>query len=163
MNNESFSTTILVDQTPEQVFNAVIDPRAWWSEGIEGTTDKVNGEFLQHYKDVHVVKLKVIELVPGQRIVWQVLENYFNFTKDSTEWKGTKVVFEISKKGKQTQLTFTHDGLVPAYECFTICTEAWDNYITGSLKDLITTGKGKPNPKEGGFNGQLVEKYKLQN
>jgi hypothetical protein len=70
--------------------------------------------------------------------------------------------FEINKKGKQTELVFTHIGLVPDYECFNICSEGWANYIDGSLKNLITTGKGQPNPKEGkGFNAQIVEKWNL--
>jgi hypothetical protein len=163
MNNESYTTTVLVDQSPEHVFNAVNNPRAWWSEDIEGVTDKLNGEFLHHYKDVHVAKMKIVELIPGKKVVWQVLDNHFNFTKDTTEWKGTKIIFEIEKKGHQAQLTFTHLGLVPAYECYDICTDAWGNYIKGSLTDLITKGKGKPNPKEGGFNNEILEKYKLKN
>ena len=43
MSNLSFATTILVDQTPEQAFAAIINVRGWWSEDIEGTTD-VTGE-----------------------------------------------------------------------------------------------------------------------
>ena len=42
-----------VDQTPEEVFNAINNPRGWWSEEIEGSTDKLNDEFNYHYKDVH--------------------------------------------------------------------------------------------------------------
>ncbi len=55
---------------------------------------------------------------------------------------------DIEKKGNQTQLTFTHLGLVPAYECYNICNDAWGNYIRSSLKGRIATGKGKPNPKK---------------
>jgi hypothetical protein len=56
--------------------------------------------------------------------------------------------FEICKEGDKTQLTFTHIGLVPEYECYNICTDSWGNYIKGSLKSLIETGKGNPNPYE---------------
>jgi hypothetical protein len=58
---------------------------------------------------------------------------------------GTDVVFEISKIGGNTVVQFTHVGLVPAYECYDICSNAWGSYITGSLRDLITIGKGQPN------------------
>lgn len=163
MDNKSYSASFVVDQTPEQVFHAVNDPRAWWSEGIEGITDKAGAEFSHRYKDVHIVKLKVAELIPGKKVVWEVLANYFSFIKDQTEWVGTKIIFEIDQKDNKTQLTFTHLGLVPAYECYSICTDAWGNYIKNSLYELVTKGKGKPNPKEGGFNEQIVEKYKLQN
>ena len=56
--------------------------------------------------------------------------------------------FEIARKGDKTEVRFTHFGLVPAYECFNVCSDAWGKYIRGSLRDLITTGKGQPNPIE---------------
>jgi hypothetical protein len=80
--------------------------------------------------------------------VWLVEDNYFNFTEDNAEWKGTKVIFEIAKNGDKTGILFTHEGLVPAYECFEICSNAWGSYINGSLRKLIATGIGTPNPKE---------------
>ena len=83
-----------------------------------------------------------------KRVAWLVTDNYFSFTEDKTEWKGTKVVFEIAKKGAQTEIHFRHEGLVPAYECYNVCSDAWGSYIRGSLKSLIATGKGSPNPKE---------------
>jgi len=162
MKPADFATTILVDQTPEQVFKAIKNISAWWSEGIEGSTDKLNDEFIYHYKDIHFSKMKLIELVPNKRVVWQVLDNYFKFTEDKSEWIGTKLVFDISQKNDQTEISFTHQGLVPQYECYEVCREAWTNYINDSLRDLITTGKGQPNPKEEhGFNAQLAEKWKL--
>ena len=145
MATADFTTTIVVDQAPGEVFNAVTDPRAWWSEEIEGSTEKLNDEFMYHYEDVHRCKMKLIEVVPGKKVVWQVLDNYFRFTKDKSEWTGTKIIFEISEKNGKTQLQFTHLGLVPAYECYDICRNAWSNYIQNSLCNLITTGKGEPN------------------
>jgi len=158
----SFSTTFLVDQTPKEVFNAVTNPRGWWSEEIEGNTAKLNEEFLYHFKDVHVTKLKLIEVVPDKKVVWLVLDNYFDFTEDKTEWKDTKIIFEITEKEGKTQLQFTHLGLVPDYECYKICFDAWSNYINNSLRNLIVTGKGTPNPKEGGFNAELLKKWEIQ-
>ena len=163
MNTSDFNTTLLVAQSPKEAFDAIINLRGWWSEDIEGDTDKPGGEFLYHYKDMHYCKMKLIELVPDQKVVWLVLDNYFKFTKDKSEWKGTKLVFIISQKDNQTEIRFTHEGLVPQYECYEVCREAWTNYITNSLRNLITTGKGQPNPKEGdGFNAQLVEKWSLE-
>ncbi|MEO6548620.1 MAG: hypothetical protein ABIN94_11495 [Ferruginibacter sp.] len=46
------------------------------------------------------------------------------------------------------QIRFTHLGLVPEYECFEVCRDAWTNYIQKSLYNLITTGKGQPNGKD---------------
>lgn len=161
MTTSDFTTTIVVDKSPNEVFEAINNVRAWWSECVEGSTDQLNAEFLYYYKDVHISKMKIVTFVPNQKVVWQVLENHFNFTKDSTEWNGTQIVYEIFEKGKQTELHFTHVGLVPSYECYDVCHDAWTSYIQGSLKDLITTGKGRPNAKEGGLNAELIEKWKL--
>jgi len=148
MENQNFTTTILVDQTPEEVFNAINNVRAWWSEEIEGNTEHLNDEFTYHYIDVHRCKMKIIESVPGKKIVWLCTDNYFNFTKDKSEWIGTKIIFEISQQDGKTQLRFTHEGLVPEYECYSACVNGWTQYITQSLPDLITKGKGQPNSKE---------------
>jgi hypothetical protein len=142
---KDFTTTILVDQTPKHAFDAINHVRGWWSEEIEGGTEKLNDEFTYHYQDVHNCKIKLVEVIPDKKVVWFVLDNYFNFTKDKSEWKDTKVVFEISEKDNKTQIRFTHLGLVPEYECFDICQNAWSQYIQKSLYILITTGEGQPN------------------
>ncbi len=162
MKDQNFTTTLLVDQSPEEVFRAVTNVRGWWSEDVEGGTDKLNDEFLYYYKDVHISKMRITELIPGKKVVWDVLKNHFSFTSDHSEWTGTKVIFEISNAGSKTELRFTHLGLVPEFECYNICLEGWGNYINKSLNSLITTGKGQPNPKEGGFNAGQVVKWKLK-
>ena len=159
MENKDLTITILVDATPKQAFDAINNVRGWWSEEIEGDTDKLNAVFDYHYKDVHRCKMKITELVPDKKVVWLVLENHFNFIQDNSEWVGNKISFEISEKDGKTQVHFTQFGLVPQYECYDVCDEAWTNYITRSLRDLITTGKGQPNKKEDDlFNSKLVEK-----
>jgi hypothetical protein len=45
MKNPDFTTTISVDQTPKEVFDAINNVRGWWSEEIEGGTDKIGDEF----------------------------------------------------------------------------------------------------------------------
>ncbi len=148
MNDQNFTTSFTVDQTPEEVFNAINNVRGWWTKEIEGDTDKLGEEFKYHHKDLHRCTMKITELIPGKKVVWHVLDNYFSFTKDKTEWTDTDIIFEISQKGDQTELHFTHVGLVPEYECYSACKEGWSNYINNSLHDLITTGKGKPNVGE---------------
>ncbi|MES1223209.1 MAG: SRPBCC domain-containing protein [Bacteroidota bacterium] len=147
MHTPDFTTAILVDQTSAEAFNAINHVRGWWSEEIEGSTNKLNEEFNYHYEDVHRCKMRIIEFVPNEKIVWLVLDNFFKFTKDKSEWKGTKIIFDITGKDNKTQVRMTHLGLVPQYECYEICRDAWSNYIQNSLRNLITTGKGKPNGK----------------
>lgn len=145
MSTSDFSTVIQVEQSAEEVFNAIANVRGWWSEEIEGDSAKLNDEFNYHYEDIHRCKIRLTEVIPNQKIVWLVEQNYFKFTEDKTEWTGTKPTFEITEKDGKTALKFTHVGLVPDYECFQICRDSWTNYIQNSLKKLITTGKGEPN------------------
>jgi len=148
MTTPDFNTTFSVDQTPNEVFNAVTNVRGWWSENIEGGTAQLNDEFTYAVRNLHTCKMRLIEVIPGKKVVWLVLENYFSFTKDKTEWTGTKIEFEIAEKENKTHVHFTHRGLVPEFECYDICFDAWSGYIKNSLRSLITTGKGQPNPRE---------------
>ncbi len=147
--NKNYTTSVTVDQTPDEVYKAVIDPRGWWSQAIEGVTDQVGSVFYYHYQDVHHCTIKVTELIPGKKVSWHVLESYMNFVKDEKEWAGTDIVFEISEKDSKTVLHFTHVGLAPELECYSVCFDAWKTYINGSLRDLIITGKGSPNVGKG--------------
>jgi len=148
METQDFSTSFTVDQTPAEVFSAVTNVRGWWSERIDGGTAQLNDEFTYQRWDLHKCTMRLTEVIPNKRVVWLVLDNYFSFTKDQSEWVGNTIEFDITEKDGKTELRFTQHGLVPAYECYDICFNAWTSYIQGSLKDLITTGKGQPNPKE---------------
>ena len=118
--------------------------------------------FFYHYKDIHLCKLKLIEMEPDRKLVYLVIDNEFNFVKDKTEWVNTQLVFDIIPEGEGAKITFTHQGLVPDYECYQVCNDAWTGYITKSLRDFIETGKGAPNPKDKeGFNAQLAKKWGL--
>ncbi len=148
MSAQNYTTTFLVDRTPEEVFDAINNVRGWWSEEIEGNTDQLGAEFKFHYQDVHRSTHKITDFVPDKKVVWHTTDSRLNSFKDKTEWNGTDVVCEITKKGDKTELRFTHVGLIPAFECYGDCSGAWGFYINDSLRSLITTGKGQPNQKE---------------
>ena len=97
---------------------------------------------------MHYSKQKLIEVIPGKKVVWFVTDSKLNFVKDKNEWTGTQVVFEITEYGNKTELRFTHVGLTPQYECYGACSNAWCGYINNSLNSLITTGAGQPTEKE---------------
>ena len=145
--DNDFCTTFSVDQTPEEVFVAINDVRGWWGADIEGSTDSL-GEFTYRHEDVHRCRIRVTELVPGERVVWRVVDNFFAFTEDKTEWIGTEIHFDIDRWDDKTELVFTHHGLVADYECFDVCSNAWGFYVNTSLRGLIRTGQGLPNKKD---------------
>lgn len=160
--SQDFSATIIVNRSAAEAYNAIKNFRGWWSEEIEGNTDELNEIFFYHYKDIHLCKIRLIEMIPDKKLVYQVIENEFNFIEDKSEWVDTKLIFDITAEGSKTKITFTHKGLVPAYECYQVCNDAWTGYITNSLRNFIENGKGNPNPKDKeGFNAQLAKKWGL--
>src|SRR5664280_2177589 len=101
-----FTATFTVDQTPEEVFAAINNVHGWWSGEIEGSTDKLGDVWTYRYQDIHYSKQEITEFVPGQRVVWHVLDGFLKFTEDKTEWTGTDIVLDISPKGNQTEVRF---------------------------------------------------------
>ena len=102
--------------------------------------------FSYRYEDVHVSTQTVSELVPGRRVVWHVDDARLSFTSEPDEWVGTDIRFEILPLDAATEVRFTHVGLTPRKECYEKCSGAWTFYVSNSLRSLITTGVGSPNP-----------------
>jgi len=142
MNNQDFTTSFVVDQSPDEVFAAINDVRGWWTGEIEGSSDKLDDEFTYSYQGFHRSTQKVTELTPGKKVSWRVIDASLSFVENKGEWIGTEISFEISKVGDDTEVRFTHGGLVPEFECFNDCSNGWSFYVDGSLRSLITTGKG---------------------
>lgn len=143
MTTNNFTTTIVVDNSPAEVFNAINNVKGWWQGEIKGSSAQLNDEFTYQMQNIHFSVQKVVEFVPNQKAVWLITESKLSFTKKQDEWTGTKITFEISSEGNKTRLLFTHDGLTPQFECYGACSGAWADLIEKSLYSLITTGKGK--------------------
>jgi uncharacterized protein YndB with AHSA1/START domain len=148
MTEHSFTTTLSVEAAPDEAFAAINDVRGWWSRDVDGSTDTVGTTFAfrgnQDGRNVHRARIEVTELVPAERVVWHVVDNWMSFIRDQSEWKDTRIVFELSPRGDGTQIHFSHLGLVPTYECYDACFNAWTFFLQNSLRGLIATGRGAP-------------------
>ena len=144
MTNQNYTTGFTVDQSPEEVFHAINNVRGWWSGSFIGDADLLGAEFEYRYGDVHYSKQKVMEFIPGERIVWHVEEASLNFVDLKQEWVGTDIIFEIVQKNGKTEMTFTHAGLIPQFECYNACSNAWSTLIQSNLRNLIRTREVQP-------------------
>jgi hypothetical protein len=147
MKEQDYHTGITVDATAHEAFESINSVSKWWTENLEGSSQKPNDEFTVRFGDVHYSRQKLVEVVPDKKVVWLVTDSKLNFLKDKHEWTNTKISFEISTQNDKTKIHFTHIGLVPEIECFDACSNAWSQYIQQSLLSLINTGKGQPTPR----------------
>jgi len=144
MKNQDYTISITVDATAKDAFKSINSVSKWWTENLEGSSQKLNDEFAVRFGDVHFSKQKLVEVIPDKKVVWLVTDSRLNFVKDQQEWTNTKISFEVSSQDNKTKIIFTHFGLVPQVECYGGCTGAWGQYIKESLFKLITEGKGMP-------------------
>lgn len=148
MSGENYTAIFIFDKSPEEVFNAISDISAWWSEDMKGNSHNLHDEFEVRFADIHYSRQKLTDVTLNKRIVWLVTDSHLSFLEDKSEWNNTEISFDISVDAGKTQLTFTHKGLVPQIECFDACSKGWNYYLQESLYKFITTGKGNPNKIE---------------
>jgi uncharacterized protein YndB with AHSA1/START domain len=144
MKNKNFTATIEVSKPPQDVFNRITnDVAKWWGgPDLTGNTQKLNDEFIIHHPGAHYSRQKITELSPNEKLVWVVTESTLDWLqKDQQEWTNTRMIFELSTKGDNTVLHFTHQGLVPEKECYLMCQEGWNTVIKDYLFHLITENK----------------------
>jgi hypothetical protein len=141
MKQDNFVYSFHTSKPVEEVFELLLDVRQWWyglfEETIQGESNSEGDLFtFKAGGGMHNTTQKLIELIPGKRIVWLVTESELTFLSEPSEWKGTKIQFDLSANGKGTTVTFTHEGLVPQIECYDNCSAAWMGYLTKLEKVL---------------------------
>jgi Activator of Hsp90 ATPase homolog 1-like protein len=147
MKKQNYNATIVANASAKQAVKAINNVAGWWTENIEGSTEKLNDVFTVHFGETFAT-FKVIEVVPEKKIVWLVTDCYLHWLNDKTEWKDTKISFEILAENDETKILFTHIGLSPEIECYNDCRKGWDQYIKDSLFKLITEGNGMAERKK---------------
>ena len=134
MTNKNFEFSFASSKTSNEVFAHLLNPKNWWvglfGETIEGKSEGINDEFSFRAGDgVHFSNQKLIEVIADKKIVWLVTESNLSFLKNTNEWAGTKICFDIENAGDKTKVSFTHEGLIPEIECYGGCSSAWTQYL----------------------------------
>jgi uncharacterized protein YndB with AHSA1/START domain len=110
----------------------------WWTDNTQGES-KV-GAVLQFRFGAGGFDMKVLELDPGRRVLWEVIAG-------PQEWIGTKVSFDLKQQADWTIVLFKHQGWKEPVEFMHHCSTKWGVFLL-SLKSLLETGKGAPHPHD---------------
>ena len=116
---------------------------AWWTDNTQGES-KVGGVLQFRFSaggvEVGGFEIKVLELHPATRVLWQVAGG-------PDEWIGTKISFELKQDGEYVIVLFKHQGWKEPVEFMHHCSTKWAIFLM-SLKSLLETGKGAPSPDD---------------
>jgi uncharacterized protein YndB with AHSA1/START domain len=111
----------------------------WWTTDTQGDSN-VGGVIKFRFGTRGGFDMKVLELEPAKRVLWQVVEG-------PSEWIGTKVSFELKRDGAYTGVLFKHQGWKEPVEFMHHCSTKWAMFLM-SMKSLVETGKGAPYPHD---------------
>jgi uncharacterized protein YndB with AHSA1/START domain len=130
----------------DQVYRALATREGvagWWTTNTRGDS-KVGGmlkvRFTSDGKELGGFDINVLELEPGKRVLWQVVDG-------PAEWIGTKISFELKREEDFSIILFKHQGWKEPVEFMYHCSTKWAIYLM-SLKSLVETGKGTPSPDD---------------
>ena len=141
MKKQDYKKTFSANVTSKEAFENIVNVGDWWTKSFKGSAKKLNDEFDVTFGKTNV-NIKVTESVPYSKLVWLVTDCYLDWLDNKTEWKDTKIVWNITEENDFTKIEMTHVGLVPELECYKDCEAGWNQYTGESLPKLIATGKG---------------------
>ncbi len=110
----------------------------WWTTDTRGQSTV--GGALQFRFGTGGFDMKVLELRPDRRILWQVIDG-------PGEWIGTKIGFDLEERDGWTIVLFKHEGWKEPVEFMHHCSTKWAVFLL-SLKSLLESGKGAPWPND---------------
>jgi len=120
----------------------------WWTSNTQGEGN-VGGvlkfRFSAAGAEIGGFDMKVVEAQPAKLVLWQVVDG-------PQEWIGTKITFDLKQSGDHAIVLFKHQGWKEPVEFMHHCSTKWATYLM-SLKSLVETGKGTPNPNDPHISG----------
>ncbi len=127
---------------PPRVYGALtsIDKlSSWWTRDTKGRSE-VGSVISFRFGERGFFDMKVLELEPARRVVWEVVAG-------PEEWIGTRVIWDLTPEGEGTTLRFKHQGWREPVDFMNHCSTKWASFLF-SLKAQLENGKGAPFPDD---------------
>jgi uncharacterized protein YndB with AHSA1/START domain len=128
----------------EDVYGAVASKEGiceWWTrDGVQGESSEGSRLKLFFGQQPPAAVMEVTRLSPDGQVSWSCIEG-------ADEWVGTKLDFDLTHKGGETVVLFTHADWREPSEFMAHCSARWAYFLL-SLKSFVETGKGTPFPDD---------------
>lgn len=111
----------------------------WWTRDTKGEGNQVGG-VLEFRFGAGGFDMKVIDLQEPAHVLWEVVDG-------PEEWIGTRISWELKREGDYIIVLFKHLDWAEPVEMMHHCSTKWAIFLM-SLKSLIETGKGTPDPDD---------------
>ena len=130
---------VRIHAAPETVYQALTTEeglRGWWAgDSVADARVGAAAEF-RYGEDGPLLRMRIAELVPGSRVVWECLG-------EDKEWRGTRVVWQMKTAGGATDLTLNHTDWISNEGSFGTCNAIWGCSLY-RLKDFAEGRKPGP-------------------
>lgn len=111
----------------------------WWTRNTQGEGNRKGG-ILEFRFGAGGFDMKVTELEPATAVTWEVIEG-------PEEWVGTRINWKLRQEGGYVIVLFEHLDWKEPIEFMYHCSTKWAIFLM-SLKSLVETGKGAPDPDD---------------
>ncbi len=119
-----------IDAPPEKVFEAITTQtglRGWWTADSMAEPRVGSVAVFGFYNRRLLFRMRIEKLTPGKKVVWTCLG-------ENDEWKGTRLIWQISQKEGTTVLRFVHGDWRSTSGYFAYCNSTW-GMLMYRLKD----------------------------
>lgn len=111
----------------------------WWTNNTQGEGNQV-GNIIEFRFGAGGFDIKVAALNPLANVLWEVVDG-------PEEWVGTRINWDLKQEGDYVIVLFKHLDWKEPVEFMHHCSTKWAIFLM-SLKALIETGKGTPDPDD---------------
>ena len=137
-----YQTSLVLEANPAAVYAALTTPeglRGWWTHDCDVATAGSRSTASGYHKDMRIERLE-----PGPKLALHGCAHRRRGPQAQGGMGGHAASFPLKADGEGgTRLDFEHRGLVPALECYRLCSNGWRHYL-GSLQQFVDTGRGTP-------------------
>ena len=127
--------------SPDDVYSALTTVEGlagWWTDDTHGNSDV--GGTIEFRFAPGGFDMRVTELEPAQHVRWLVIDG-------PEEWIGTTISWDLKQENDYTTVLFKHQGWKEPVEFMHHCSTKWAIFLM-SLKSLVETGQGAPDPRD---------------